>query len=349
MYTHTNPYQACIKKRTLLSKSGSSKKVYHIELEINNHELAFTVGDNLGIIPSNSPELVDEIIRKLDADGREEVLDKKSNQSISFRNFLLHKANLQKCSFHRLYGVEKTQSPLLTLLDKHKPHPNELARVLLPLMPRFYSIASSSKVYPDELHLTVAYVEYMLDGKKQVGVGSHFLCFGAGVKSTPILIYVQPSNHFTLPEDPLAPIILIGPGTGIAPFRGFLQERIATHAEGPNWLFFGECNEATDFYYGDYFKELEKQGRLRLSTAFSRDQEQKVYVQDRLWEERKSVWEWIQKKCYIYICGDAQKMAKDVQLVLEKIVHDEGKIPEEDARLFLKEMRKERHLLLDVY
>lgn len=349
MYTRTNPYLARIKDRKLLTKSGSTKKTYHVELEIDDQELSFIVGDSIGVLPTNQPKLVEKILQKLGADGETEVFDKRSNQSMPFRTFLLTKANLQNCSFHKLYEVEKTKAPLVKLIDQHKPHPSELARILLPLMPRFYSIANSSKVFPNEIHLTIAFVEYMLDGEMQYGVGSHFLCEEAKIESTPVPIYVQPSNHFTLPADPMAPIILIGPGTGIAPFRAFLQERLSSHAEGPNWLFFGECNEATDFYYGDYFKELENQGRLRLSTAFSRDQEQKIYVQHRLWEERKSIWEWIQKGAFIYICGDAERMAKDVNLTLEKIVHDEGKMPEEDARLFLKEMRKNKKLLLDVY
>jgi sulfite reductase (NADPH) flavoprotein alpha-component len=180
-------------------------------------------------------------------------------------------------------------------------------------------------------------------------VGSHFLCHQAAIESTPIPIYVQPSNHFTLPEDPATPIIMIGPGTGIAPFRAFLQERIASQAPGLNWLFFGERNQATDFYYADFWLELEKQGRLRLDLAFSRDQKEKIYVQHKLLEQKKSIWNWIEKGAMLYVCGDAEEMAKDVEWALKEIVQEEGKMIEEDARKFLKTMRAEKRYLLDVY
>lgn len=349
MYTRTNPYLARIKSREKLSGPGSSKKTYHVVLEIEQEEITFNIGDSIGVIPQNHPELVEKIIKKLGADGNEQVYCKRTDRELPFREYLLTRANLQKCSFHKLFPVEKTSKPLIELIDAHQPHPSELARVLLPLLPRFYSIASSLKVFPNEVHLLIAHVEYQIDGELQYGVGSHFLCKQAEVALTPIPIYVQPSNHFTLPSDPTTPIVMIGPGTGVAPFRAFLQERLATQSEGRNWLFFGECNEKTDFYYQDYWEELEKLGRIRLSTAFSRDQEEKMYVQHRMWEERKSLWEWIEEGALIYVCGDANQMAKDVDLTLERIIHTEGKLPEEDARIFLREMRKAKRYLLDVY
>ncbi|EKE07944.1 MAG: hypothetical protein ACD_17C00436G0001 [uncultured bacterium] len=349
MYTRASPYYATLKTKKLLTGAGSSKKTYHLELEADTSKLAYRVGDSIAVLPSNRPQLVDAILKKLHATGDEEVWDEKSGIPLPFREYLLKKANLQRCSFHKLYPVEKTAAPLLELLEHHKPHPSELARVLLPLMPRFYSIANSAKVFSNEIHLLIAFVEYDLRGEKQYGVGSHFLCREAKIGLTPIPIYVQPSNHFALPEDPNALIILIGPGTGIAPFRAFLQERIATQAEGQNWIFFGERNRATDFHYGDYWLELEKQGRLRLSTAFSRDQEQKIYVQHKLWEERKSIWKWICDGAFLYVCGDAKEMAKDVDLTLEKIIHEEGNMTEEEARLFLRAMRHNKRYLLDVY
>ncbi len=349
MYTRTNPYIARIKERTILTGPASTKRTYHLSLDIENSNLSFKVGDSIGVVPQNHPETVDRIIHKLGAREDEPIYDSRSNTTLSFREFLLTKANINKCSFHKIYEIEKTSLPLLCLIERHKPHPVELCKTLLPLLPRFYSIASSPKIFPNEIHLTVSYVEYVIEAQVQYGVGSRFLCYQAQIESTPIPIYVQPSNHFTLPEDPNAPIVMIGPGTGIAPFRAFLQERLAMQSKGLNWLFFGERNRASDFYYSDYFLELEKQGRLRLETAFSRDQEGKVYVQHRMLEQKKDLWKWIERGCYIYVCGDAEKMAKDVDRALQTILHDEGKMSEEDARNTLKKMRHEKKYLLDVY
>jgi sulfite reductase (NADPH) flavoprotein alpha-component len=348
MYSRTHPYLARIKERSLLTLPGSSKKTYHLSLDIAGSELSFQVGDSIGVIPINHIATVDQILHKLSATGHEPIYDPRSNTTVLFRDYLLHKANIGKVSFHKLFPVEKTSLPLLQLLEHHKPHPEELCRILLPLMPRFYSIASSAKVFPDEIHLTVAHVSYLLNGQMQLGVGSHFLCDMAEIESTPIPIYVQPSNHFTLP-DPDASIILIGPGTGIAPFRAFLQERLATQAMGRNWLFFGERNRASDFYYADFWLSLEKQGRLRLDLAFSRDQPEKIYVQHKMLEHKKSLWNWIEQGSYIYVCGDAEEMAKDVDAALQQIIHEEGHMTIEEARKTLKALRSARRYLLDVY
>jgi sulfite reductase (NADPH) flavoprotein alpha-component len=349
MYSRTHPYIARIKERVLLTKPGSTKKTYHIVLDVENPSLSFKVGDSIAVLPTNDLKTVEEIIHRLHATGEEEIFDTRSNTTHTFRETLLHRANISKVSFHKLFHVEKTTSPLLELVEHHRPSPNELCKILLPLMPRFYSIASSPKVFPGEIHLTVAFSSTLLNGQLLLGVGSHFLCDQAQIESTPIPIYVQPSNHFTLPADPNAPIILIGPGTGIAPYRAFIQERMASQAEGRNWIFFGERNRATDFYYGDYWTDLEKQGRIRLDTAFSRDQAEKIYVQHKMLEQKKTVWEWIQEGCYIYVCGDANQMAKDVDAALQQIAHDEGSMGEEDARKFIKSLRLEKRYLLDVY
>jgi sulfite reductase (NADPH) flavoprotein alpha-component len=217
------------------------------------------------------------------------------------------------------------------------------------MLPRFYSIASSQLLFPEEVHLTVASLSYHVRGIERFGVGSHFLCKRALLRETPIPFYVQTSHNFTLPEDPLASIILIGPGTGIAPFRAFLQERLAKQAKGKNWLFFGERNRATDFYYEDFWLSLEHQGRLRLDCAFSRDGSEKIYVQHKLWEQKKDLWCWIEEGAYLYICGNAEKMAKDVELTLQKIAISEGALTEELARAKIKTLKTEKRLLMDVY
>lgn len=352
MYSRTQPYIARIKERALLTGPASTKKTYHIVLDIEDSELSFQVGDSVGILPRNDPKIIEKIIHKLNATGLEEIVDTRSNTTTTLREYLLNKANINKLNgaLLKLLNIEKTTNPLIDLLEQHKTNigPAELCRHLLPLMPRFYSIASSPKVFPTEIHLTVAYVHYTINGKVHAGVGTHFLCQQAEIESTPIPIYVQPSHNFTLP-DPTAPIILIGPGTGIAPFRAFLQERIALQASGLNWVFFGERNRATDFYYADFWLELEKQGRIRLDLAFSRDQTEKVYVQHKILEQKKSIWSWIQQGAYIYVCGDAEEMAKDVDIALQQIAHVEGGLNEEDARRYLKSLRAEKRYLLDVY
>lgn len=340
MYSRTNPYIARIKDRFLLTGPTSTKKTYHISLDIEGSNLPFQVGDSIGVLPTNDPDLIDQILHKLNATGQEEIFDHRSKTTLPFRDFLLHKANINK--------IPKTTQNLLEFVEHNKLSPAELCKPLLPLLPRFYSIASSPKVFPDEIHLTVAHLRYLSNGQTYFGVGSHFLCERAEVEATPVPIYVQPSNHFTLPN-PEASIILIGPGTGIAPFRAFLQERLATQAPGLNWIFFGERNRASDFYYSDFFTELEKQGRIRLDLAFSRDQAEKVYVQHKMLQNKKSFWDWIQQGCYIYVCGDAEEMAKDVDAALQRIAHEEGHMSEEDARKFIKALRMEKRYLLDVY
>ncbi len=370
MYSRTHPCHSRIKERYLLTKPASSKKTYHIALDIAGSKLSYEVGDSVAVLPSNAPEIVDRILRAVHATGSEEIFDSRANCTARLRDYLIHKANISRVnsSFFKLLA-EKENSELLlpenkaqlasylqshTLLDLLERHrtplsPSELCKPLMPLMPRFYSIASSLKVFPDEIHLTVAHVSYVSNGQMRYGVGTHFLCDQAVVDETSIPVYIQPSNHFSLPEDPNASIILIGPGTGIAPFRAFLQERLATQAQGRNWVFFGERNRASDFYYEDFWTDLEKQGRIRLDTAFSRDQSEKIYVQHRMLENKKTLWNWLQTGAYFYVCGDAEQMAKDVDFALQRIAQEEGGLAEEDARLFIKSLRAQKRYLLDVY
>jgi sulfite reductase (NADPH) flavoprotein alpha-component len=238
---------------------------------------------------------------------------------------------------------------LLDLSGMHAAPDLSSISKLMPLLPRFYSIANSALVFPDEIHLTVAYVTYVANGQIRKGIGSYFLCSYAQESMTPIPIYLQPSNHFTLPDDGGASIILMGPGTGVAPFRAFLQERLASSATGRNWLFFGERNRATDFYYEPFFTELAKAGRLRLDLAFSRDTAEKTYVQHKMYEERKSLWAWLQEGAYFYVCGDAEEMAKDVDAMLHRIAREVGGMTEEESHLYVKRLRAEKRYLTDVY
>lgn len=373
MYTRSSPFISRIKSRHLLTKPNSSKKTFHVVLDALDPHLNFNIGDSIAIAPANDLKEVDEILHAIKAQGSEIVFDSRGQSDLSIRDFLLYKANLTRANtalFKLLLENGASHAHLAPLLEPENKgqlteflhshsllelltmtplSPSEIARTAMPLLPRFYSIANSPKMFPNEIHLTVAYLEYYAKGKVRRGVGSHFLCDLATLSTTPIPLYVQPSNHFTLPQDKGASIILVGPGTGIAPFRAFLQERLATQAEGRNWLFFGERNRATDFYYEDFWTQLETQGRLRLTTAFSRDSAQKVYVQHKMYEERKSLWEWIQEGAYFYVCGDANKMAKDVEETLLIVVREEGGFTEENARLYIKKLKSEKRYLTDVY
>lgn len=349
MYTRTQPYLARIKERFSLTKEGSSKKTFHIVLDIRNAHFPFTVGDSVGVIPQNDPQEIQEIVDFV----------KGSSQ---LTEFLTYKANINRVtsSFLKLYAPEIAVENLNEFVHSHslldilrlyspKIHEEDLIRSLLPLMPRFYSIANSPLFSPGEIHLTVSYVEYLAHGRIRRGIGSHFLCNMAKLHESSIPIYIQPSNGFTLPSDPTASVIFVGPGTGVAPFRAFMQERLASHATGRNWLFFGERHRSTDFLYESFWMELEKQERLRLNLAFSRDSTQKCYVQHKMYEERKSLWNWIENGAYFYVCGDAEQMAKEVEAALRKIACEEGNMTELEARHWIKKLRSEKRYLTDVY
>src|SRR3989344_2828621 len=370
MYTRLNTFYSRITERSLLTGSTSTKKTFHLVLDITDAQLPFKVGDSIGMHPTNDPREVDQILHILQISPDEQVLDLRTQGSLSIRKFLLHRANLARVGLPFLKLLIAQGAPLRHLLDPDRatslaeffhthtlisllPYApltaTHLAQTTMPLLPRFYSIANSSKMFPNEIHLLIAYVQYHAHGQNRHGVGSYFLCDLATPNITPIPIYIQPSHQFTLPQDPNASIILIGPGTGIAPYRAFLQERLATQSTGRNWVFFGERNRATDFYYADFWLDLEKQGRLRLDLAFSRDGPNKVYVQHKMYEQRKSLWSWLQEGAYFYVCGDASKMAKEVGAMLHAIVKEEGHLSETDARSYIQTMRREKRYLTDVY
>ncbi|MCC6128257.1 MAG: sulfite reductase, partial [Chlamydiae bacterium] len=342
IYNRTRPYIARIKERSLLTAPSSTKRTYHLALDLSSGPLPFTIGDSVAILPRNDPEIVEKILKSAHLDGNASIVDPKTKEPLSLRQLLETKANLTKIHSRLQSLLRETSFPkdyhvvdLISQARSHSYTPQELADVLLPLMPRFYSIASSSKMHPEEIHLTVSALSYEVQGKPRYGVASHFLCHAATIESTPIPLYIQPSNGFTLPA-PDASIILIGPGTGIAPFRAFLQERLINQARGRNWLFFGERHHASDFYYEPFFTELVKQQLLRLDTAFSRDQPEKIYVQHRLLEHSASIWDWLQTGAYLYVCGNAEFMAKDVDASLRQIACKHGNFSEEKSAAYLR-------------
>jgi sulfite reductase (NADPH) flavoprotein alpha-component len=227
--------------------------------------------------------------------------------------------------------------------------PEEFIKLLRKLQPRLYSIASSPKIYPEEIHLTVATVAYASLGRERLGVCSTFLASRV-TKDVPVSIFIHSAKHFRLPEDPSRHIIMIGPGTGIAPFRAFLQDRKATGASGKHWLFFGDQRRETDFLYREELEDMHKEGTLhRLHTAFSRDQKDKVYVQHRMLEEAQELYSWLEEGAYFYVCGDASRMAKDVEHALLKIIELAGGKTLEKSKAYIDAMKKEKRYRKDVY
>lgn len=375
----TNPFLATIQEKYALTGAGSTKETYHVSLNLKNSGLTFKVGDSIAVFPQNDPILVEHLLNAMKAKGDELITESRSNQTMTIRDFLSFKANLSRLnsSFLKLmyeyetyhdkknhlhHLLDKDNRPLLTqYLTNHDPLDllkeyqevtaplQEMCAQFGPLLPRFYSVASSLIASKDQVDLTVALFTFSHSGQQRFGVASHFLCHMAQVHVTPIPIYVQSAHGFTLPTDPDAPIIMIGPGTGVAPFRAFLQERIATRAQGKNWLFFGERNQKSDFFYEDFFSPLSASGKLRLDLAFSRDQSEKIYVQHRMYENAAELWKWIQDGSYLYVCGDMHRMAKDVDAMLQKIAREQGNLSEEEAKAYFKALRTQKKYLLDVY
>jgi sulfite reductase (NADPH) flavoprotein alpha-component len=238
---------------------------------------------------------------------------------------------------------------LLAEFPSARPTPQELVDQLRKLMPRLYSIASSPRVYPVDIHLTVAIVRYRTNSRDRVGVCSTFLSDRAAVGKTPVPVFVSHS-HFAPPEDGARDCIMVGPGTGIAPFRAFVQERAVSGAAGRNWLFFGDQRRGTDFLYEEEWQQYLAKGQLaRLDTAFSRDQLLKVYVQDRLRENAAELWRWLEGGAHFYVCGDAKRMAKDVDVALHAIIAEQGKLTHEQAVDYVKQMKKDKRYQRDVY
>lgn len=342
-----------IKERYLLNGQKSTKKTYHIVLG-HEDDFPYKVGDSIGIYPTNDPHLVDAILDRLQADSNQYVQEKKTKEFLPLGDFLLYRANLSKVSSSCLsfLKVEKEEGPcdLLDYLEKvnHPVDAKELCLYLLPQLPRFYSIASSPLRQNNQIDLTVSYLQDHIKNRVRYGVASHFLCTLAQ-PSTPIPFFLFPSKGFTLPKDSSAHVIMVGPGTGIAPFRAFLLQRQLQKATGKNWLFFGERNKEYDFYYQKLFTDLQKDNFLRLSTAFSQDQQEKIYVQHRLQENSKEIWQWLKEGAYFYVCGDAKKMAKAVHQALLDIVIKEEKLSLAEAKHYLKKLKETGRYLLDVY
>lgn len=313
-------------------------------LDIRGSGLRYEPGDCVAILPQNPPELIEKTLDSLGASGSEAVLCPKTGSSHTLRDYLAHRANLSRPP-RSLVPLEDREA-IRDYIERHKVwelplakiSPQELVDALSPLLPRFYSIASSMEHVGEEIHLTVRHLES--------GICTHYLCEGAPVGDRSVPLYIQGAPHFRLPASHETPIIMVGPGTGVAPYRGFIQERLARGATGGHWLFFGEWTREGHFFYESEWNPLVERGALRLATAFSRDQGEKVYVQHRLLEHGEEVWEWLERGAHFYVCGDAKGMAPAVDSALQEIAQLHGNA---DPKAFVKALRKEGRYLRDVY
>lgn len=350
-YSRTRPFEAEITERIKLSGSRSTSETWHVELSLEGAGIAYEPGDSLGFLPSNDPVLVDAVMAASGLAG-----DTALHAALSDRFDITTLTRKQVEDYARLTGdaslaadgsfVEGRQVIDLLEAAPHRLSAEQLTSLLRPLPPRYYSVASSLKAVPDEAHLLVAAVRYETHGRVRNGVASVDVAdrrkTGERMK-----VFVKPNQHFRLPADPQRPIIMIGPGTGVAPFRAFMQERDAIEAKGRNWLVFGHRNYTHDFLYQLEWQDLLKRGVLtRLDVAFSRDQPEKRYVQHALWDARRELYGWVQDGATIYVCGDANAMAKDVHATLQRIIADQsGK----DGMAALDALRREGRYLRDVY
>ena len=368
-HSRDNPVYAAFVSRRRLNKPGSEKETWHIEIDLAGTDLDYVVGDLFGIFPANDHGLVDAVLAALDAPPgfpignralREVLTDGVSLSpapDMLFEQISYLTGGERKQKAKRLAAGEDPDGDAATLdvlaaLHKFpgiRPDPEAFIEALDPLQPRVYSISSSLKSNPGRVSLTVDAVRYDIDKRTRLGVCSTFLG-GRVAPGEKVRVYVQKAQHFALPSDPAKPIIMIGPGTGIAPFRGFLHERQATGAPGRNWLFFGHQRSGCDFFYEDELVAMRAAGHLtRLTLAWSRDGDEKIYVQHRMREVGRDLWSWLNDGAHLYVCGDALRMAKDVETALTDIVAEHGGRSPAEAAKFLAELKAKGRYQADVY
>ncbi|MEN8775072.1 MAG: flavodoxin domain-containing protein [Akkermansiaceae bacterium] len=372
-YGKKNPFPSPLLTSYDLNKGGSIRETYHVELSLKDSGLEYQAGDALGVLSHNPARVVDEILPLLPFNVKDEVPLPNGNEA-SLREALITSYDIRSLNKRLLQAwSERSGSPFLRalvesgsreeieefcwgreLIDLINDHPadfgdgEEFVGLLKKLQPRLYSIASSPNAHPGEVHLTVAIVRYNIHGRDRGGVCSTYLADRVGDVCSGV--FVHNNKAFRLPEDPSKDIIMVGPGTGIAPFRAFLEEREVSKASGRNWLFFGNPYRSTDFIYEDEITGWVENGTLgRLDLAFSRDQEEKIYVQDKMLEAGADLWDWLQGGGYFYVCGDASRMAKDVDKALHTIARTHGGLSEEAAVDYFKGLKKEKRYARDVY
>jgi sulfite reductase (NADPH) flavoprotein alpha-component len=376
-YSRKNPFPATLAVNRKLTGEDSNKETRHFELALSGSGLAYEVGDSMGVFPKNDIELVEGILKNQGFSGDEQVTNP-DGKTVSLREALTRDFIISEPSKQFLQALPEKDSSsafLKDLLDPgSKNHlddylwgrdvldlleeftaarftPEEFVKLLRKLQPRLYSIASSQKTVGESVHLTVAVVRYQPERSSHLhlGVCSTFLAERVeGNGKVPV--FVHTAKHFRLPENPDTATIMVGPGTGIAPFRAFLQERQVIGAKGKNWLFFGEQKAASDFLYKDDFESWQAEGLLtKFMTAFSRDQAHKIYVQHRMLENAAELFDWLENGAIFYVCGDASRMAKDVDTALHEIVQKAGCKTAEQAKEYVDVLKKEKRYRKDVY
>jgi sulfite reductase (NADPH) flavoprotein alpha-component len=379
LYNKDNPFPAQITANRLLSRPGSGKEIRHFTVDIAGSGFTYKAGDSLGVYPNNRPSEVDEILQHLGATGQESVMLPRSPEPMSLSEALLAKLTLsgptrrmvetlagratgaaEKSRLAALLVPEAAEQLTAFLAERHfvdllaefpgaRLAPQEFVDHLRRLTPRLYSIASSSRLFPNEIHLTVAVIRYRTNERDRVGVCSSFKADRVRVGETPTYVFVSDS-HFGPPDDGAKDCVMVGPGVGIAPFRAFLQDRVARGATGRNWVFFGDQHRAYDFIYEDEWRDYLARGQVhRLDLAWSRDQAHKIYVQDKMRENAAELWAWLAGGANFYVCGDARHMAKDVDATLHEIVARQGGLDATASAEYVKRMKKEKRYQRDVY
>jgi len=370
VYNQKNPFRATVIDKVKITGRDSDKEVYHVELDLEGSGISYQPGDSVGILTDNPPALVDKIIEHLTLDAESPVAVKKAEYSLKIA--LRHQVEITLLTRDVIQKyAEKTGNTEVAkileddqLLDSYLwgndildllvefPAPltaQELVDLLRPLPARLYSISSSQDAVGDEVHITVATVRYENKGRDREGAASTFLADRIEIEEE-VPVYIERNPSFRLPENDETPIIMVGAGTGIAPFRAFIQQSEIQKRKGKSWLFFGERRFYSDFLYQIEWQKFLKKGVLdRIDLAFSRDQEEKIYVQHRLAQNQKEVFEWLQNGASFYLCGDMKYMAKDVQATLLDIIKVQGGMGEEQARDYFKKLKKEKRFQADVY
>ncbi|MDQ0512112.1 sulfite reductase subunit alpha [Ancylobacter amanitiformis] len=364
-----NPALVTLTARHRLNKDGSEKETWHVEFDIDQSGLDYAVGDSFGVFPENDPGLVAALLEALGATSQDMVGERHAADVLArdiclgaapdslFQLLTYHTGGEMRRKARALAAGEDPDGDAATLdvlaaiekFGRPRIAPEVLIEALEPLQPRLYSISSSPKATPGRLSLTVDTVRYRVGDRTRLGVGSTFLA-GRLDQATPMRAYVQKAHGFALPTDPATPVIMVGPGTGIAPFRAFLWERMAMKAPGRNWLFFGHQRSDCDFFYEDELVGMRASGHLpRLTLAWSRDASEKVYVQDRMREVGADLFGWLEDGAHFYICGDAKRMARDVEHALVDIVAAHGTRSSADAQAYVIALKRAGRYQADVY
>lgn len=370
IYNKKNPFRATVLDKVKITGRDSDKEVYHVEISLEGSDLTYQSGDSLGILADNPPVVVEKLLNDLKLDAETTVKIKKGEFSLltALKHHL--EVTILTRDVIKKYADKTELKPVQQILNDEKlldeylwghdvldlvhEFPfvftaQELVDLLRPLPPRLYSIASSQTAVGEEVHITVSTVRYETKGREREGACSTFLADRIDLDHD-IPVYIERNPGFRLPENENTPIIMVGAGTGVAPFRAFLQEREANNLKGKSWLFFGERHFSSDFLYQlEWQKHLKKGYLERIDLAFSRDQEEKIYVQNKLKEQKQELFQWLENGASFYLCGDMKYMAKDVQTSLLEIIREQGGMTKEKAKTYLKKLKKAKRFQTDVY